>query len=122
MNYGYLSFSDKEAREKCIKALVNNCLEIKGNKVEVSQFLPSSQREKNHTNIYMKNLPGKSEKWTDETIKTFLQSEANKYGEVLSMMVKYDERHQKHFAFICYKSSDCAKNAYKAFPELEIEG
>jgi len=37
-------------------------------------------------------------------------------------MVKYDPKFQKHFAFICFKSSESAKNAYKHFPELEVDG
>jgi len=41
-----------------------------------------------------------------------LTKEATKHGDILSMMVKYDQRHQKYFAFICYKNTECAKNAY----------
>lgn len=37
------------------------------------------------------------------------------------MMVKFDERHQKHFAFVCYSDSEDAKKAYNQMENLEID-
>lgn len=35
-------------------------------------------------------------------------------------MVKYEEKFEKHFAFICFKESESAKNAYEHLSALKI--
>lgn len=75
LNYGYLSFTDKEAKDKCLLTLKGQAVEIEGQMVEVLPFTPYAKRSRNQTNIYIKNLPGPSEGWdSDKVTKTLLDT------------------------------------------------
>lgn len=47
---------------------------------------------------------------------------AKAHGEVISSMVKFDEKFQKHFAFICYGSVEEAKAAYDVLAQTTLTG
>lgn len=77
LNYGYLSFADKEAKDKCLLQLKGEAVDIQGHSVSVAPFTPYSKRSKNHTNIYLKNLPGPSHGMTLEEVQSHLQTVAS---------------------------------------------
>jgi RNA recognition motif-containing protein len=55
-----------------------------------------------------------------DSIKTILHNEASKHGKVSSLMVKFDEKHKKYFAFVCYENKADAKKAYQELAKLKI--
>jgi len=93
-------------------------VDILGQQVEVLPFTPYAKRTRNQTNIYVKNLPGPQDGWDSEKVKAELLQVANAQGQVISSMVKYDDKFKKHFAFICYSQAEDAKNAFGVLSNL----
>lgn len=96
-------------------------MDIQGQSVQVAPFTPYNKRSKNHTNIYLKNLPGPSHGMTLEEVQSHLQKVASQQGEVSSLLVKFDDKFQKHFAFVCYKESEAAEKAYVELAKMELK-
>jgi len=46
LNYGYLSFNDRESRDKCINSCSNKLMNVEGQSVEVQSFVPYNKRER----------------------------------------------------------------------------
>lgn len=72
LNYGYLSFTDKEAKDKCLLTLKGQPVDVEGQAVEVLPFTPYNKRNRNQTNIYVKNLPGPNEGFESDKVKAAL--------------------------------------------------
>ena len=122
LNYGYLSFTDKEAKEKCLAQLKGEKVDVDGQMIEVLPFTPYAKRSKNQTNIYVKNLPGPAEGLSLEQVRDLLMQEAQSHGEIVSCLVKFEAKLNKHFGFICYKETEDAKKAYSHLATVLIKG
>ena len=94
--------------------------EINGSKIMIHKFIPSSKREKpTNSNLYIKNFP---EKWTEEEILKYIDTEFGKYGEIISKGTFKDTKIERFYSFVAFKEEEHADQAVKELHDKVFEG
>lgn len=103
--FGYVQFSKVEDIQKVLNKQIN----IKGNNVELEQFVTISDRPKKlANNLYVKNLPSTSD-FSPNQVKEKLLERFGNFGKIMSCLVK--ESKGSYFAFVCFEGdSENEKN------------
>jgi polyadenylate-binding protein len=114
--YGYVQFERKADAAKVLEATI----EISGQKIQASKFLPASQRESLHNknNLYVRGFDSsfKSEQFVD-VFKTF--------GEIQShqmMSVKDFKGNLRYFAYVSFKNPEDAQKAMDSLNDKNVSG
>lgn len=114
--YGYVQFEKKSDALKVIEAN----LEINGQKIVASKFLPASQRENLHNknNLYVR---GFDSNFKSETILEVFKV----FGEIQShqmMSIKDFKGNMRYFAYVSYKSPEDAQKAIESMNDKQSNG
>lgn len=111
LGYGYIQFESKDDAKKCLEESEKlNIKDESGNKMVVSKYKKEKDSEIKN-NLFIKNVPNMPEDQVKEKCREIF----GKYGEIFSILPRFEESYKKYYVFICYKN---AADATKAKNEL----
>ena len=122
LGYAYVQF---ECVDDALKALEElNGKDLSGKSIIVEKFLPKSKRQTTsfRTNVFLKEFPASWDKTSDARVQKFIDEVCSTYGEITSSYIKFNEKHNNHIAFVCYKEQSEAEAAIEALSGMDLDG